>query len=422
MDVSQNRMGKILAHLRGQPDSCSVVCQPTASQGFSDDDIVIVSAVRTPICKAKRGAFASVHWTKLLSVAARSACDRINLNPDLIEDVQVGTVLPPGGGAHPARMALLAAGFPEKTCLSATNRQCSSGLQSVATIAAAIRSGYIEIGMAAGVESMTSNDMMSAIGSLPDFLLENPKAKDCLIPMGVTSENVAEKYNIGRAEQDEFALQSQQRAGKAQREGLFKDEIVPVSVTVSNSDGSTKQVTVSDDDGIRSTTLEALQGLRPAFKQNGTTTPGNSSQVSDGAAAVILMKRRKALSLRLKPLGRFLCFCVVGVPPDIMGIGPAYAIPRAIEMANLKMSDIDIFEINEAFASQAVYCVRKLNLDIEKVNPLGGAIALGHPLGATGTRMVATLLYQLRRTGKRYGVTSMCIGTGMGAAAVFAAE
>ncbi|NWS23663.1 THIKB thiolase, partial [Polioptila caerulea] len=283
-------------------------------------------------------------------------------------------------------------------------------------------------------------------GDISSNMMDNPKARDCLIPMGITSENVAEKFGVSRKKQDAFALASQQKyhwahrhsavtallvsaskgpclwqAAKAQQMGLFKAEIVPVKTTVADDEGNKKTITVHQDEGIRpSTTLEGLAKLKPAFKEDGSTTAGNASQVSDGAAAVLLAKRSKAAQLGLPVLGVLRAFAVVGVPPDVMGIGPAYAIPVAVEKAGLTLNDIDIYEINEAFASQAVYCVEKLGIPMEKVNPLGGAIALGHPLGCTGARQVVTLLHELRRRGKRaYGVVSMCIGTGMGAAAVF---
>ncbi|NWX76947.1 THIKA thiolase, partial [Alca torda] len=274
-------------------------------------------------------------------------------------------------------------------------------------------------------------------GDISSSMMENSKARDCLIPMGITSENVAEKFGVSRKKQDAFALASQQkvhlfsyscdvtipldRAAKAQQMGLFKTEIVPVKTTVLDNQGNQKTITMHQDEGIRpSTTLEGLAKLKPAFKEDGSTTAGNASQVSDGAAAVLLAKRSKAAQLGLPVLGVLRSFAVVGVPPDVMGIGPAYAIPVAVEKAGLTLNDIDIYEINEAFASQAVYCVEKLGIPMEKVNPLGGAIALGHPLGCTGARQVVTLLNELKRRGRRaYGVVSMCIGTGMGAAAVF---
>lgn len=240
--------------------------------------------------------------------------------------------------------------------------------------------------------------------------------------MGITSENVAAQFGISRAEQDQFAFESQSKALKAQQAGHFKAEIVPLKVTIKDKDGNAQQVIVDKDDGVRPTTLEGLAKLRPAFKKDGTTTAGNSSQVSDGAAAVIAMTRGEAKRRGLKPLAKFHAYSVVGVPPYVMGIGPAYAIPAALKQANLTVGDIDIFEINEAFASQALYSAKKCQIPLEKVNPNGGAIALGHPLGCTGARQIATLVNQMHRTGARYGVVSMCIGTGMGAAGVFEAE
>jgi acetyl-CoA acyltransferase 1 len=319
-------------------------------------------------------------------------------------------------------MAIFAAGFPNNVSLATTNRQCSSGLQAFANIAAAIRSGYMKIGIAAGVESMSTHTMEGGVGKLNSSLFQTKEAADCLIPMGITSENVAAKYNISREEQDRFAVSSQEKANKAQKSGLYKEEIVPLTVTVKKEDGKSETVTVDKDEGIRPTTLENLAKLKPAFKKDGSTTAGNSSQVSDGAAAVLVMTRAEANKRGLPILGKFHSFAVVGVPPNIMGVGPAYAIPKALENAGLAVKDIDVFEINEAFASQALFSAQHLNIPLEKVNPLGGAIALGHPLGCTGARQIGTLLHQLRRTKQKYGVTSMCIGTGMGAAGVFEAE
>jgi len=317
----------------------------------------------------------------------------------------------------------LYAGIPHTSGLVATNRQCSSGLQAFANIAASIRAGYIKVGIAAGVESMSGHGFDSGVGKhLNTDLFSNKEAADCLLPMGITSENVASQFGVSRAEQDAFAAQSQARAARAQREGLFNDEIVPVTTSVKDKDGNVTQVVIDKDDGIRETTAESLSKLKPAFKKDGTTTAGNSSQVSDGAAAILVMTRAEARKRGMKPIGKFHSFAVVGVPPYVMGIGPAYAIPVALKQSGLTVSDIDVFEINEAFASQALYSVQKLGIPQEKVNPLGGAIALGHPLGCTGARQIGTLIHQLRRTGGRYGVVSMCIGTGMGAAGVFEAE
>jgi len=268
---------------------------------------------------------------------------------------------------------------------------------------------------------MSLHDMMGAVGDLNPKVFENEKASQCLMPMGETSENVAERYGVSREKQDKMAFESYSKAVNAIKEGHFKDEIVPVTTIVKTADGEKTQ-TISQDEGPRPTTLEQLSKLKPAFKQGGTTTAGNASQVSDGAAAVLLMRRSTANQLGIPVLMKFHSYAVVGVPPDVMGIGPAVAIPAALQKAGLKVSDVDIYEINEAFASQAVYCVEKLGIDMKKVNPSGGAIALGHPLGVTGARQISTLYYGLKRSNGRYGVTSMCIGTGMGAAAVFERE
>jgi len=387
-----------------------------------DDDVVIIAAIRTAIGKAKRGSFKDIHWTDLLVAALKGVVNKAGVDPSIVEDVQVGTVLAAGGGASEAKMALFAAGFPDTVSISTTNRQCSSGLQAFSAMASAIRAGYITIGIAAGVESMSTNSFDAGVGKLNPTLFQSKEASDCLIPMGMTSENVATKYGITREQQDAFAARSQNLAEKALKNGNFKEEIIPVTVNVKNEDGSTTKKTVDQDDGIRATTAEQLGKLKPAFKKDGTTTAGNSSQVSDGAAAVLLMTRREANKRGLNIIGKFHSFGIAGVPPSLMGIGPAFAIPVALKNANLTVDDIDIFEINEAFASQALMSVQTLNIPLEKVNPNGGAIALGHPLGCTGARQIGTLLHQLRRTKQRYGVVSMCIGTGMGAAGVFEAE
>ena len=274
------------------------------------------------------------------------------------------------------------------------------------------------------MESMTFNYGPIAMPSgMSDKVQEHSLAKDSLIPMGITSENVAKKFGITREEQDLFAVESHQKAIAAQSNGLFKEEIIPATVTVIDESGETKIITVISDDGPRKTNLDTLSKLKPAFLPDvGTTTAGTSSQVTDGAAAVLLMKRKTAQQLQLPILARILSFAVSGVPPSVMGIGPALAIPAALKRANLKIEDINVFEINEAFASQAIYCIQKLGIKKENVNPKGGAIALGHPLGTTGARQIATLLPELKRTNGRFGVVSMCIGTGMGAAAVIENE
>uniref|UniRef100_A0A8C6QTS2 Acetyl-CoA acyltransferase 1 n=1 Tax=Nannospalax galili TaxID=1026970 RepID=A0A8C6QTS2_NANGA len=400
------RMQVVFGHLAGRPESSS------ALQAASADDVVVVQGRRTPIGRGGRGGFKDTTPDELLSAVLTAVLQDLNLRPDQLGDISVGKVLQPGAGAV---MARIAHGIPETVPLSTVNRQCSSGLQAVANIAGGIRNGSYDIGMSMSLSPKGN------LGNLTSRLLENEKARDCLIPMGITSENVAEHFGISRQKQDAFALTSQQKAARAQSRGCFREEIVPVTTTVLDDEGNKRTITVSQDEGIRpSTTMEGLAKLKPAFKDGGSTTAGNSSQVSDGAAAVLLARRSKAKELGLPILGVLRSFAVVGVPPDIMGIGPAYAIPAALQKIGLTVNDIDVFEINEAFASQALYCVEKLGIPAEKVNPLGGAIALGHPLGCTGARHVVTLLNELKRCKKRaYGVVSMCIGTGMGAAAVF---
>lgn len=393
-------------------------CGSAGSSG--PEDVLVVHGRRSAVGKAKRGAFKDTTPDELLSAVMTAVLTDVGLSADKLGDVCVGNVLQPGAGAVMARVAHFLSGFPETVPVYTVNRQCSSGLQAVFNIAGAIRSRSIDLGLACGVESMSLRGMGDP-GDLSSRLTDNDKARDCLIPMGITSENVAEKFGVSREKQDAFALSSQQKAARAQSTGAFDQEIVPVTTRFVDDEGKEREVTVTKDDGIRAgTTLAGLQKLRPAFKPDGSTTAGNSSQVSDGAAAVLLGRRSVVEALGLPVLGVLRASAVVGVPPDLMGIGPAFAIPAALQQAGLTVADIDVFEINEAFASQAVYCVEKLGIPLEKVNPNGGAIALGHPLGCTGARQVVTLLNELKRRGRRaYGVVSMCIGTGMGAAAVF---
>ncbi|KAM6941466.1 3-ketoacyl-CoA thiolase, peroxisomal [Lycodopsis pacificus] len=386
----------------------------------SAEDVVVVHGRRTAIGKAKRGAFKVTTPDELLSAVMTAVLTDVGLSPDKLGDVCVGNVLQPGAGALMARVAHFLSGFPETVPTYTVNRQCSSGLQALFNIAGAIRSRSIDLGLACGVESMSLREVGDP-GDLSSRMTAVDKARDCIIPMGITSENVAERFGVSREKQDAFALSSQQKAARAQSAGLFRQEIVPVTVRCADEQGIEREAVVCEDDGIRAgTTLAGLRKLRPAFKPGGSATAGNSSQLSDGAAAVLLGRRSAVEALGLPVLGVLRASAVVGVPPDVMGIGPAFAIPAALEQAGLTVADIDVFEINEAFASQAVYCVEKLGIPLEKVNPNGGAIALGHPLGCTGVRQVVTLLNELRRRGRRaYGVVSMCIGTGMGAAAVF---
>jgi acetyl-CoA acyltransferase len=383
---------------------------------------VIVSALRTPVTKAKRGDLKDTRPDDLMKVALAGVLAAApNFDPSDLGDIIVGTAMPEGEqGMNIGRIAAIAAGVPDSVPAMTINRFCSSGLQALAQAAAAIEAGWYSAALTGGVESMTMIAMGGDRPSPNPGLMENNPA--AYTPMGLTSENVAEKFEVSRQEQDEFAVSSHKKAIAAISEGRFKDEIVPVETRVYR-DGTWHDITVDTDSGPRQgTSMEGLAKLRPAFKMGGTTTAGNSSQMSDGAAATLLMSVDKAKSLGIKPLGTMLSYRVVGVPPEIMGIGPAHAIPAAVEAAGLTIDQIDLFEINEAFASQSVYCVKSLGIDPSKVNVNGGAIALGHPLGCTGAKLTATLLHQMKRDGKRYGVVSMCIGGGMGAAAVFEAE
>ncbi|KAL9282826.1 3-ketoacyl-CoA thiolase 5, peroxisomal [Arabidopsis thaliana] len=404
------------------PVDCASEVSPMAAFG---DDIVIVAAYRTAICKARRGGFKDTLPDDLLASVLKAVVERTSLDPSEVGDIVVGTVIAPGSQrAMECRVAAYFAGFPDSVPVRTVNRQCSSGLQAVADVAASIRAGYYDIGIGAGVESMSTDHIPGGgfHGSNPraqDF----PKARDCLLPMGITSENVAERFGVTREEQDMAAVESHKRAAAAIASGKLKDEIIPVATKIVDPETKAeKAIVVSVDDGVRpNSNMADLAKLKTVFKQNGSTTAGNASQISDGAGAVLLMKRSLAMKKGLPILGVFRSFAVTGVEPSVMGIGPAVAIPAATKLAGLNVSDIDLFEINEAFASQYVYSCKKLELDMEKVNVNGGAIAIGHPLGATGARCVATLLHEMKRRGKdcRFGVISMCIGTGMGAAAVF---
>jgi len=432
-EIYFRRLQQFINHLRIQTLESSEGCQSylisaeTSSECRSKhrklpDDIVIVSSLRTPICKARKGSFKDTHPTDLLASVLKGILVRSKINVDLIEDIIVGNVLPPGGGAKASRMAMFLAGYPDSIPISTINRQCASGLQAFVAIAGEISMGLIRVGIACGVESMSFGGNTGPLGEINPKVLDHWKAKDCLIPMGQTSENVARRFGIGRESQDRYACDSHAKAFRAQKEGRFKEEIIPVVTSWTNEKGEMKSMVVTEDDGIRPSSLSELSKLKPSFAENGLSTAGNSSQISDGASALLVMKRSTAEQLGISIEGVFRSFSVCGVPPDIMGIGPAIAIPKALEKAGLMKEDIDIFELNEAFASQAIYCIEKLGLPVSRVNPNGGAIALGHPLGCTGTRQITTLLHELKRTNGRYGMVSMCIGTGMGAAAVFEVE
>lgn len=335
------------------------------------------------------------------------------------------------GGHKAGRMASLHVGFPSTTSFQTVNRACSSGLAAITGIAHGIAVGSIDIGIGGGMESMTKNYGTRAIPTqLWSAMKESPEkdARDCIMSMGLTAENVAERYGVSRADQDAFAARSHQKAAKARETGLFDKEIVPVKTRWRPNPEipeNEEDVTVTKDDGIRpNSTPETLAKMKPAFKSDGTSTAGNSSQVSDGAAAALMMRRSTAHALGLSDdiIGKWAGTQVVGCAPDEMGIGPAIAIPKLLEYTGIAKEEVGIWEINEAFASQSVYCIRKLGIDEEKVNPKGGAIALGHPLGATGGRQLATLLPEMERQGHELGIISMCIGTGMGMASLIVRE
>ncbi|EEQ33572.1 3-ketoacyl-CoA thiolase with broad chain length specificity [Microsporum canis] len=388
------------------------------------DDIVITCALRTAITKGGKGGFKDTAAADLLVGAFKALIERSKIDPSLVEDIAVGSVLPPGGGATEFRAAALAAGFPETSAVKALNRQCSSGLQAIVDVANAIKAGVIDVGIGAGVESMSSQYGPGAVTEFSDLLENHMEAANCKVPMGVLSEDMAKDLNITRKDQDAFAASSYQKAVKAQEAGLFDEEIVPLTVKFTNPKTEQEEtITVSRDDGVRTgITPESLSKIRPAFAADGSIHAGNSSQISDGAAAVLLMKRSTAEKLGQKIIGKYVTASVVGVKPLLMGQGPWKAIPVALEKAGISKEDVDIYEINEAFASQALWCSKELGLPFEKINPKGGAIAFGHPLGCTGSRQVSTLLTELKRTNKKIGVTSMCVGTGMGMAAVWVAE
>ncbi|KAF2663902.1 beta ketoadipyl CoA thiolase, TH2 [Microthyrium microscopicum] len=395
-------------------------------------DAVILSCLRTPVTRAKRGPLANTHDHALLATVLRATlAANPRLDPSQIADVHVGTVLAELGGSKAGRMASLHAGFPKSSALMTVNRACASGLQAISGLAREIVGGSVGVGVAGGMESMSMNYGSRAIPTnLWSKLRESEvkDARDCIMAMGLTAENVAERYGVGRREQDEFAVRSHLKAAEAQKKGLFEEEIVPVT-TMWRPDPEVpereEEITVTKDDGIRAgSTVEKLGTMKPAFKKDGVATAGNSSQVSDGAAACLMMRRSVAEELGLADdiIGKWVSTAVIGCAPDEMGIGPALAIPKLLSQTGVGKEEIGIWEINEAFASQAVYCVRELGIDEEKVNPKGGAIALGHPLGATGVRQLATLLPEMKRQEQQLGVVSMCIGTGMGMASLFVRE
>jgi acetyl-CoA acyltransferase len=381
---------------------------------------VIATTARTPFTRASKGELKDTRPDTMAAHVIREALARVpGLKPTDIEDVVLGCAMPEAEqGMNVARLAGLLAGLPDAVPAMTINRFCASGVQSIAQVAQAVIAGQYSIGIAGGVESMTFIPMGgNKVSANPELMEKYPEV---YTSMGATAEKVAARFNVTRAEQDQFAFDSQMKAKIGRAEGKLKDEIAPMKVRVFDDAGKPQDVMLSEDTILRpETTLEGLKGLKPAFDPKGTVTAGNASPLTDGAAAAVVMSESKAKQLGIKPLGVFIDFAVAGVPPDIMGIGPVPAVRKLLERNKLKASDIDVFEVNEAFAAQSVYCLRELGLDPKKVNPNGGAIALGHPLGVSGTRMTGTLLRELARRGGKRGVVTMCIGGGMGAAALF---
>ena len=390
-------------------------------------EAVIVSAVRSPVARGKKnGALATLHPVDLSAQVMRAAVERVGLDPKELEDVLWGCAMPEAAqGLNIARLALLRAGFPVEVAGATINRFCSSGLQTIAMAAQAVMTGMADAVLAGGVEVMSQVPMSGFVTRLhPDLTPTewSPETYSTYIGMGFTAERVAERFGISREDQDKWAYRSHMKAAEAQKAGRFT-EIVPIRVPKVRFQGVKKvveEVVVDKDETIRpDTSLEALAKLRPAFKKNGTVTAGNSSPYSDGAAAVVVMSREKAEALGLKPLARFVSFAVAGVEPDIMGVGPVKAVPKALKRAGLTLDQIALIEFNEAFAAQVLAVMRALEMPEEKTNVNGGAIALGHPLGATGAKLTAQLISELARRGGGYGLVTMCIGGGMGAAGVF---
>jgi len=386
-------------------------------------EAVIIDCLRTAVGRSGRGSLKTVRPDDMAATVIRALLER---HPQVangdIEDVILGCAMPEGEqGMNMARIAALRAGMPHSVPGVTINRFCSSGLQAIAMAADRIRAGSAEILIAGGAESMSMIPMSgNKFAPNPWFVDNKP---EIYMGMGLTAEQVYERYGVSRDKADQFALRSHQNALKAQAEGKFDDEIVPIEVEITTPNGANPHVhkyTFNKDEGPRAdTSIEALTKLKPVFKANGTVTAGNSSQTSDGAAAALIMSDERAKALGLKPKARFVSFAVGGVPPEIMGIGPVVAIPKALKLAGLQLEDIGVIELNEAFAVQALAVIQEAGLDLDKVNPNGGAIALGHPLGCTGAKLTASILREMDRRGLQYGMVTMCVGGGQGAAGIF---
>ena len=386
-------------------------------------EVVIASAVRTPVGRAFKGTLRATRPDELAAIAIKGALDRVpQVDPKEIEDVILGCATPEAEqGSNVARIASLRAGLPLEVSAITINRFCSSGLQSIAMAAERIMSGGAEIIIAGGTESMSMIPMGGHKISPNPWLVEH--YPDSYLTMGLTAERVAQRLGITRLSADEFSLRSHQNALAAIQAGKFEDETVPVPVSFTTPNGSKpkrQEIVFKVDEGPRAdTSLEALQALKPVFHAKGTVTAGNASQTSDGAAAAVVMSAERAKALGITPLVRYVSFATAGYKPEEMGLGPVYAIPKALKLAGLKLSDIDVIELNEAFAAQALGVIKEAGLDLERVNPNGGAIALGHPLGCTGAKLTASIIREMKRRKSRYGMVTMCVGGGMGAAGIF---
>ncbi|MDX1522893.1 MAG: acetyl-CoA C-acyltransferase [Anaerolineae bacterium] len=386
-------------------------------------EAVIVSAARTAVGRAKKGTLKDYRPEDMGAAAVAEAVKRAEgLDPADIDDVIIGCAMPEGEqGLNMARNIALRAGLPHAVAAQTVNRFCSSGVQTIALGAQQIMTGMGQVIVAGGAESMSAVPMTGFHFRPNPWLVDN--MPEVYINMGLTAENVSKEFGVSREDQDEFAARSHENALNAIAVGKFKDEIVPLEVeqvTLHNGTSVAESITFEVDEGPRpGSTPEVLATLKPVFKIGGTVTAGNASQMSDGAAAVVVMSREKADDLGLKPMARFVSFAVGGVRPEVMGIGPVAAIPKALKYAGLTINDIDLVELNEAFAAQAVAVIREMEIDLDRVNVNGGAIALGHPLGATGAKLTTQLLYEMQRRGSKYGMVTMCIGGGMGAAAIF---
>ncbi len=386
-------------------------------------EVVIASAVRTPVGRAFKGTLRATRPDELAAVAMRGALERIpQVDVKEIEDVILGCAMPEAEqGMNVARIASLRAGLPVEISAMTINRFCSSGLQAIAIAAEKIMAGGAEVVIAGGTESMSMIPMGGHKISPNPWLVDHyPEA---YLSMGLTAERLAQRFGISREAADEFSLQSHQKATAAIQAGKFDDETVPVAVSFTTPNGAKprrQEVIFKIDEGPRAdTSIESLAALKPAFHTKGSVTAGNSSQMSDGASAAVVMSAERARTLGIKPLARYVAFATAGYKPEEMGLGPVYAIPKALKSAGLKLSDLDIIELNEAFAAQSLAVIKEGGLDPEKVNPNGGAIALGHPLGCTGAKLTASILRELKRRNGRYGLVTMCVGGGMGAAGIF---